>query len=116
MTCSYISTSAQTKVVILDSLQANKIINQLVSGDFAKAELKIMRQMDTVSQTRIKTLYDANASLLSAYNEKQLQTIELQKAIDISAKIIRKEQRKKNFYKITALVGLGGVGYLLIRQ
>jgi hypothetical protein len=48
--------SAQSKkVVILDSIQANKIINELVKGDVAKAQNKIYKQMDSVSQLSLKS-------------------------------------------------------------
>ena len=98
-------TNAQsTKVVILDSIQSNKIINQLVQGDIAKSELKIYKQMDSLCLYRIKTLKTANLNLESAYNEKVLESSELKKSISFQEKVIKKEKNKKNFYKISSIV------------
>lgn len=114
--CSVILTSAQSKkVVILDSIQSNKIITQLVSGDFAKAELKIYKQLDTVSQDRIQTLQSANNSLLKAFDEKQSEVDQFKIAVEKQEKIIKKEKNKKNFYKITTLAGIIGSVFLLAR-
>ena len=91
--------TAQSKVVILDSIQANKIINQLVQGDIAKAELKIFKQMDTLSKKRIETLKTANFNLLKAYDERVLESAELKKSIESQAEIIHKEKNKKTFIR-----------------
>lgn len=109
-------TSAQNKkVVILDSIQANKIINQLVQGDIAKAELKISKQMDSLSKKRIETLKTANFNLLKAYDEKVLESSELKKSIESQAKIIRKEKNKKNFYKIVSIATTSALLFLIIK-
>ena len=113
--CSSISTNAQNKkVVILDSLQSKKIINQLIQGDVAKAENKIYRQMDSVLNHRIKTLYLANESLIKAFDEKQLEVNQYKDAVKNQEKIISKENNKKNFYKITSVVGLSTTILLLL--
>jgi len=104
------------KVVILDSIQANKIINQLVQGDISKAELKIFKQMDSVSKKRIETLKSANFNLLKAYDERVLETSELKNAIEIQSKIIRKEKNKKNFYKIATYLTTGCLGVLILTK
>jgi hypothetical protein len=101
--------SAQNKkVVILDSIQANKIINQLVKGDVARAQIKIYKQMDSVSQLRIKTLKIGNDNLLKAFNEKQLEAENYQKAL-------KRQKRKSTFYKVTTIVGVLTTGILLLK-
>lgn len=106
--------TAQSKVVILDSIQANKIINQLVQGDIAKAELKIFKQMDTLSKKRIETLKTANFNLLKAYDERVLESAELKKSIESQAEIIHKEKNKKNFYKIASIAFASVLAFLII--
>ena len=103
--CSITLTNAQNKkVVILDSIQANKIINQLIQGDIAKSELKIYKELDSLCVKRIKTLKTANFNLEKAYDERVLESDELKKSIQIQDKIIRKEKNKKNFYKIASII------------
>jgi hypothetical protein len=107
--------SAQNKkVVILDSLQSKKIITQLVQGDYARAELKIYKKMDSVSTERIKVLVRSNFNLLKAFEEKQLELDNYKLAFDNQEKIIRREKNKKSFYKITSFVGLGVIGFLIL--
>ena len=96
-------------------MQSKKIITQLIQGDVAKAELKIYKGLDSISQKRIKIFQEANASLLSAYNEKELQVSEINKIVALQAKYIKRESRKKNFFKFTTLLGLAGCGWLLVR-
>ena len=98
-------TNAQNKkVVILDSIQSNKIINQLIQGDIAKSELKIYKEMDSLCVKRIRTLTTANFNLETAYDERVLESNELKKSIQLQDKIIRKEKNKKNLYKITSII------------
>jgi len=106
--------TAQSKVVILDSIQANKIINQLIQGDIAKAELKIYKQMDSLSKKRIETLKTANFNLLKAYDERVLESSELKKSIEFKSKIISKEKNKKNFYKIASVAFASALAFLII--
>jgi len=113
--CSVTSTNAQSKkVVILDSIQANKIINQLVAGDVAKAENKILKQMDSVSQKRIATLKEASKNLEIAYSEKESEAKSLKSIIELNEKIINREKNKKQFWKITGIVGIGTTSLLLL--
>ncbi len=105
--CSITLMSAQNKkVVILDSIQSNKIITQLIQGDFAKAELKNYKKMDTISKERIKVLKNANLNLLKAFEEKDLEASKYKDAVSIQEKIIKKEKNKKNFYKATSFVAI----------
>jgi len=115
--CSLTSTSAQNKkVVILDSIQAKKIINQLIQGDVAKAELKIFKQMDSVSKSRISTLRQASKLLEIAYSEKESEANSLKTVIEMNEKIIRREKNKKNFYKYLSYLGIGATGYLILTK
>ena len=113
--CSTISMSAQSKkAVILDSVQAKKIITQLIQGDVAKAENKLLKQADSISQKRILTLKEASKQLEKAFLEKELEAISLRKDIDVKDKIIKREKAKKSFWKITGIVGISTTTFLLL--
>ena len=113
--CSSISMSAQSKkAVILDSVQAKKIITQLIQGDVAKAENKLLKQADSISQKRILTLKEASKQLEKAFLEKELEAISLRKDIDVKDKIIKREKAKKSFWKITGIVGISTTTFLLL--
>ena len=113
--CNGISMSAQSKkAVILDSVQAKKIITQLIQGDVAKAENKLLKQADSISQKRILTLKEASKQLEKAYLEKELESISLRKDIDVKDKIIKREKAKKSFWKITGIVGISTTTFLLL--
>ena len=113
--CNGISMSAQSKkAVILDSVQAKKIITQLIQGDVAKAENKLLKQADSISQKRIFTLKEASKQLEKAYLEKELESISLRKDIDVKDKIIKREKAKKSFWKITGIVGISTTTFLLL--
>ena len=106
--------TAQNKVVILDSLTAKKVIKDLVNFDITKAELKNCVARDSISQLRIKTFQKANATLLSAYNQKDAQSVTQGQIIDLKDKIISKERNKNIFWKITSYLGVGVSIYLLL--
>ena len=113
--CSSISMSAQSKkAVILDSVQAKKIITQLIQGDVAKAENKLLKQADSISRKRILTLKEASKQLEKAFLEKELEAISLRKDIDVKDKIIKREKAKKSFWKITGIVGISTTTFLLL--
>ena len=106
--------TAQSKVVILDSITANKVIKDLVRYDVTKQLLSNCNQRDSISQMRIKTFQKANTSLLRAFNEKNTQSREQTKIIDLKDRIISKEVNKKNFWKITTYLSVGISFYLLL--
>jgi alanine dehydrogenase len=108
--------SAQKKVVILDSIQANKIITELVQKDFLSLELKTLIKMDSVSRLRIDTLIKSNSQLMLAYKEKDLQVGNLNLVIKNKDKIISKEKSKNKFLKVVSLLSLGMTGILLITR
>jgi len=107
--------SAQSKkAVILDSIQAKKIITQLIQGDVAKAENKLLKQADSISRKRILTLKEASKQLEKAFLEKELEAISLRKDIDVKDKIIKREKAKKSFWKITGIIGISTTTFLLL--
>ena len=106
--------TAQNKVVILDSVTANKVIKDLIRYDVCTQLLNNCNKRDSISQIRIKTFQKANTSLLSAYNEKVAQSTEQGKTIDLKDKIISKEVNKKNFWKITTYLSIGLSFYVLL--
>lgn len=108
--------SAQKKVVILDSIQANKIITELVQKDFLTLEVKTLVRMDSLSRLRINTLSRSNDKLMLAYKEKDLQVGDLNLVIKNKDKIISKEKSKNKFLKVVSLLSLGMTGILLITR
>jgi hypothetical protein len=91
------------KVVVLDSLQANKIINQLVSGDVAKAENKQFAKMDSIMKIRLKESKAANFDLLKSYKQKQKEVNELNLSISEKNTALTKQKNKT-----TILAAIGG--------
>jgi hypothetical protein len=108
--------SAQKKVVILDSIQANKIITELVQKDFLTLEVKTLIKMDSLSRDRILILKQSNKELLNAYNQKNLQINNLNLVIENNVKAIAKEKSKNKFLKAVSLLSLGMTGILLITR
>jgi len=103
-------------VVILDSIQANKIITELVQKDFLTLEVKTLVRMDSLSRIRIQTLLSSNDKLMLAYKEKELQVGDLNLVIKNKDKIISKEKSKNKFLKVVSLLSLGMTGILLITR
>jgi hypothetical protein len=108
--------NAQKKVVILDSIQANKIITELVQKDFLTLEVKTLIKMDSLSRDRILILKQSNKELLNAYNQKNLQINNLNLVIENNVKAIAKEKSKNKFLKAVSLLSLGMTGILLITR
>jgi len=91
-------TSAQQRVVILDSTQASNVIKDLVRGDVCRAEMKVMDSMLKTSVKRVKALKSANDTLMVAYKTKKLEVDALNDTIKNNEKIIKKEVRKKSMW------------------
>jgi len=108
--------NAQKKVVILDSIQANKIITELVQKDFLTLELKTLIKMDSVSRIRIDALIKSNDKLMLAYKEKDLQVSDLNLVIKNKDRVISKEKSKNKFLKIVSIASLAATGLLLITR
>lgn len=108
--------NAQKKVVILDSIQANKIITELIQKDFLTLEVKTLIKMDSISRSRISTLSKSNNKLMLAYKEKDLQVGDLNLVIKNKDKIISKEKSKNKFLKVVSLLSLGLTGILVITR
>lgn len=127
--CSVISTNAtaqskgetkrENKVVILDSVPANKVINDLVSGDAAKAMNKVLK-----SQIKIKTLaiqgqtsqiHDLKKQLSFmklAATENDTIKAKLNKEIVNDKQVIKKEKNKKTFWQVLSITLAVFAGYL----
>jgi hypothetical protein len=114
--CSSTSMNAQKKVVILDSIQANKIITELVQKDFLTLELKTLIKMDSVSRIRIDALIKSNDKLMLAYKEKEFQVSDLNLVIKNKDRVISKEKSKNKFLKIVSIASLAATGLLLITR
>ena len=108
--------NAQKKVVILDSIQANKIITELVQKDFLSLELKTLVKMDSVSRLRISTLIKSNDQLMLAYKEKDLQVEDLNLVIKNKDKIISRERSKNKLLKVVSIASLATTGLLLVTR
>ena len=108
--------NAQEKVVILDSLQAKKIIRELIEKDALKSDNAVLIKMDSISKSRIQALRLSNDKLLLAYNEKENQVLALNKVIENDKKIIAKEKSKNKFLKVVSLLSLITTGVLLITR
>ena len=108
--------NAQEKVVILDSLQAKKIIRELIEKDALKSDNAVLIKMDSISKSRIQALRLSNDKLLLAYNEKENQVLTLNKVIENDKKIIAKEKSKNKFLKVVSLLSLITTGVLLITR
>lgn len=95
-------TSAQKKVVILDSIQSVKIIKDLVSGDVCRAELKVSDSIISVIKKRLEVQASANDTLMLAYKAKEQEVDALNEIVSNTEKIVRRERRKKNIWMYIA--------------
>jgi hypothetical protein len=97
-------------------------ISDLVSGDYARAELKITRVVlgDVKLQSRMKDTViselDMNRKTLEQVVKIKDSTISLKdQIIGNTQKQLKKEKRNKTLYKITTVAAMAAGGYLLIR-
>lgn len=97
-------------------------ISDLVSGDYARAELKITRVVlgDVKLQSRMKDTViselDMNRKTLEQVVSIKDSTISLKdQIIGNTQKQLKKEKRNKTLYKITTVAAMAAGGYLLIR-
>lgn len=95
-------TSAQEKVVILDSVQSVKIIKDLVSGDVCRAELRVSDSLIAVMKQRLEVQRTASEELMKAYKTKQQEVDALNEIISNTEKAVRRERRKKNIWMYIA--------------
>jgi hypothetical protein len=100
--CSVTLTSAQERVVILDSVQSVKIIKDLVSGDVCRAELKVSDSLIAVMRQRLEVQRAASEELMKAYKTKQQEVDALNEIISNTEKALRRERRKKNVWMYIA--------------
>ena len=101
---------------MLDSIQAKKIIKELIEKDALVDEVKLLIKMDSISKSRILTLQKSNDMLMSAYKEKDLQVLNLNAIISNNDKIISREKSKNKFLKFVSLLSVATTGILLITR
>lgn len=108
-------------VMIKDTV-SKMCISDLVSGDYARAELKITRVVlgDVKLQSRMKDTViselDMNRKTLEQVVSIKDSTISLKdQIIGNTQKQLKKEKRNKTLYKITTVAAMAAGGYLLIR-
>jgi hypothetical protein len=117
-----ISQTVTNNKVVIDVEIAKKIANDLVSGDVAKAKLKItennislLEKKVTVKDSVINILekQKSNLNLVITYKD---DIISKQEEISNSyKKELRKSKTTTFMYKIFAYVGIASTGYLLIK-
>lgn len=117
-----ISQTVTNNKVVIDVEIAKKIANDLVSGDVAKAKLKLTE--DNVSLLEKKVVVKdsvinilekqkANLNLVITYKD---EIISKQEEISNSyKKELVKAKTKTFFYKIFAYIGVASTGFLLIK-
>jgi len=117
-------TSAQEKVVILDSIQSNKVINELEHYDFLKftdsiqkIDLERFKKLDSISQVRILNLKDSASKLEKAYSLKESETDDLNGIIINWEKIYKRTNTTKAIYKygFWGAVAYIGIKVLLLK-
>lgn len=108
-------------VMVKDTV-SKMCISDLVSGDYARAELKITRVVlgDVKLQSKMKDTViselDMNRKTLEQVVSIKDSTISLKdKIIGNTQKQLKKEKRNKTLYKITTVAAMAAGGYLLIR-
>lgn len=101
-----IAQEKQQRAVILDSLQANKIIQDLEAGDAAIKENKIFAKLDSTNAERIKLLQDGSNDLKNALGQKEKETAELYKLNSDKDAIINKQKNVNNFLKGFSLASI----------
>jgi hypothetical protein len=108
-------------VMIKDTV-SKMCISDLVSGDYARAELKLTRVVlgDVKLQSRMKDTViselDINRKTLEQVVSIKDSTISLKdQIIGNTQKQLKKEKRNKTLYKITTVAAMAAGGYLLIR-
>jgi hypothetical protein len=106
--------NAQEKVVILDSVQSVKIINELVKKDYCFEQLKFTKELLKNEEARVLLLKKQNETILNAYNEKEKEALSLSQIIINDQKIIKKEKRRKSFWKYIGIASLSLSGFILI--
>ena len=93
------------------------VISDLVVGDGAKAEVKILREVVELKETKFQLCDDTVDSLKvgieSMAKNFELANSESQKAIKQTEKALKQERRKKNLWKIIAGSVVVGAGYLV---
>lgn len=109
-------------LVVIDTLTARLIANDLVSGDVCKAEMKFVRANLKLTQDKvilkdsvIKGLEEQKLNLELVITEKDSQ-FKLQEEISNTfKKDINRHKRQTFFYKVLSLVGLVSTVFFVIK-
>jgi len=105
----------QIKAVILDSTKANIIIKQLVAGDVAKAKVKILENRVILRDTMIKRLRKQSSTKDEKIVLMDLNLVRKDSIVSLRESEVKKEKRKKNFWKYAFYGALGYIGYSLAK-
>lgn len=107
--------------VCLDTIQARKVIKDIITGKAATEELKvtkeIVKNLELSLETQINITSDWEAqydNLVLINEEKDFQLSLMKSAAKDQADQLKAQKKKTTFYKITTLAALVGAGALLI--
>lgn len=93
------------------------LITDLIYGDGAKSEVKILREFVETKDFKFnlcnETVDSLKVGIETISKNYELANIEKDKVIDITEKILRKEKNKKNVWKLISAGVAIGAGYLL---
>lgn len=110
--------SSQNGTILKDTI-SKKVITDLIIGDGAKSEVKILREIVVVEKQKfemankmVDSLYLGLEAVSKSYENAN---IEKDKAIKNTEKAFRHERNKKNFWKLTTVATVLGGAYLLIK-
>ena len=116
------SFSSFSQNVILSEKQAKAVAKDLIAGEACKEELEQTQNVLELTETKIKLKDKVIQNLERQKLEFQAKDLLRVEQLDSKDKIIsdtekqlKKSERKTTFYKVVALAGLVGSGYLLIR-
>lgn len=111
-----------SEYVMIKDTVSKMCISDLVSGDYARAELKITKSVvgELKLQSRMKDTViselEMNMKTLEQVVSIKDSTISLKdQIIGNTQKQLKKESRKKTFYKIATIATMAAGGYLLVR-
>lgn len=116
------SFSSFSQNVILSEKQAKAVAKDLIAGEACKEELEQTQSILELTETKVKL---KDKVILNLENQKseilkkdilRLEQIDLKdKIISVREKELKKKNRTSIFYKIVALAGVTGCGFLLLK-
>jgi hypothetical protein len=103
-----VSINSFSQTVTLDSITAKKVIVDLIEGDFCKVEVKELRLI--LADTELKVI--VKDKIIGIKDEK---INALQLIIKNDLQIIKTQNRKTTFYKITTIAAILTGGYFALK-